>query len=90
MFSDVSNGNGSSVAQTNAVVRKHVYTVTERNEKSFWTKIGVAFQNRDGSYTVRLDAVPINGVLQIRDEDFNARNRDDAQGQGRSRSGGAQ
>ena len=87
MFSDVSNG---SAVQSNAVVRKHVYTVTERNEKSFWTKIGMAFQNRDGSYTVRLDAVPINGVLQIRDEDFNARNRDDAQGNGRSRSGGAQ
>ena len=49
--------------------RKVVYTVTERGEKSFWTRIGAAFSNRDGSMTVRLEAVPVNGVLQIRDED---------------------
>jgi hypothetical protein len=87
MFSNVSNGSSVPVS---AVVRKHVYTVTERNEKSFWTKIGMAFQNRDGSLTVRLDAVPINGVLQIRDEDYGARQRDEGQGHGRSRNGGAQ
>lgn len=49
--------------------RKIVYTVTEKGEKSFWTRIGVAFTNRDGSITARLDAVPVNGVLQIREED---------------------
>ncbi len=88
MFNEMSNG----VAQSSAVVRKHVYSVTERNEKSYWTKIGIAFVNRDGSLTVRLDAHPLNGVLQIRDEDYSARNRDE-QGAGsgaRARSGGAQ
>jgi hypothetical protein len=54
--------------------RKIVYTVTEKGEKSFWTRIGVAFSNRDGSLTVKLDAVPVNGTLQIRDEDFTRRN----------------
>lgn len=54
--------------------RKFVYTVTEKGEKSFWTRIGVAFPNRDGSLTVRLDAVPVNGMLQIRDEEPSRRN----------------
>ncbi len=49
------------------VVRKVVFAVTERGERSFWTRVGAAFTNRDGSLTVRLDAVPINGILQIRD-----------------------
>ena len=47
---------------------KIVYTVVERgNERSFWVRIGVAFTNRDGSMNVKLDAVPVNGTLQIRD-----------------------
>lgn len=59
-----------AVAGTGAIApRKLVYAVTEKGEKSFWTRIGVAFVNRDGSMTVRLDAVPVSGVLQIRDED---------------------
>jgi hypothetical protein len=46
---------------------KTVYAVTERNGKSFWTKVGVAFVNSDGSLNVNLDALPISGKLQIRD-----------------------
>ena len=30
-------------------------------------KIGVGFTNRDGSLSLRLDAVPVNGKLQVRD-----------------------
>ena len=48
---------------------KHVYTFTERGERSFWTRIGAAFVNRDGSVTVRLNALPLNGTLQIRDSE---------------------
>jgi hypothetical protein len=55
-------------------MRKIVYTVTEKGEKSFWTRIGAAFVNRDGSLTVRLDAVPVNGMLQIRDDEPARRN----------------
>lgn len=48
---------------------KIAYTVVERDKdrRPFWVRIGVAFVNRDGSLTVRLDAVPVNGRLQIRD-----------------------
>ncbi len=51
--------------------KKAVYTVIDRGEgeahRAFWVRIGAAFVNRDGSFTVRLDALPVNGVLQIRD-----------------------
>ena len=35
--------------------------------KSFWTKVGAAFTNRDGSIGVQLDCLPLDGklVLQI-------------------------
>lgn len=46
---------------------KIVYTVTERDARSFWTRIGVAFVNRDGSFTLKLDAVPLAGTIQLRD-----------------------
>jgi hypothetical protein len=46
---------------------KVVYTVTEREGRSFWTRIGVAFTNRDGSITMKLDAVPLQGTIQLRD-----------------------
>lgn len=42
------------------------YTVTERGGRTFWTRVGVAFTNRDGSVTVRLDAVPVSGKLCLR------------------------
>jgi hypothetical protein len=53
-----------------------VYAITERGEKSYWTKIGVAFENRDRSITVQLDALPVSGRLQIRTEDT-SRNGDE-------------
>jgi hypothetical protein len=48
---------------------KIAYTVVERNKdgKKFWVRVGAAFVNRDGSLSVRLDAMPVNGELQIRD-----------------------
>ncbi len=46
---------------------KEVLTVVERDGKSYWTKVGAAFQNRDGSWSVVLDAIPVNGRLQIRE-----------------------
>jgi hypothetical protein len=52
-----------------AVIKKIVYAVTEKGERSYWTKIGVAFVNRDGSLSVRLDAMPMNGSMQIREEE---------------------
>jgi hypothetical protein len=47
---------------------KAVFTVVDRGPgKSFWIRVGTGFTNRDGSLTVRLDAIPVNGTLQIRD-----------------------
>ena len=44
-----------------------VYAIVERREKKFWSRIGAAFENQDGSVNVLLDALPLNGELQIRD-----------------------
>jgi len=41
----------------------------KEGEKSFWTRVGVAYVNRDGSLTLKLDALPVSGTLQVRDED---------------------
>ncbi|HZU82736.1 MAG TPA: hypothetical protein VE987_07460 [Polyangiaceae bacterium] len=47
---------------------KVVWTIVERGQgKSFWTRVGVGFVNRDGSMTLKLDAIPINGTLQVRE-----------------------
>lgn len=50
---------------------KYVWMVEDVGEgsdkRSFWTKVGVAFVNRDGSLSVQLSAIPMNGRLQIRD-----------------------
>ena len=48
---------------------KDVYTIIEKEgmEKNFWVKIGAAFENRDGSLTVFLDALPVNGKLHVRE-----------------------
>ena len=47
---------------------KAVYTIVERgNGRRHWLRIGVAFVNRDQSLSVRLDALPCNGQMHIRD-----------------------
>jgi hypothetical protein len=49
---------------------KAVYTVVERpNNRTQWVRIGTAFENRDGSLRVLLDALPVNGTLHIRDSE---------------------
>ena len=50
---------------------KHLWMIETRNkdgrEAEYWTKIGVAFENRDGSYNLELAAVPVSGRLQMRE-----------------------
>lgn len=52
---------------------KHLWMVEDlpatatREAKSFWTKVGVAFENRDGSWNLELSAIPVSGRLQMRD-----------------------
>lgn len=38
-----------------------------REAKSYWTKIGVAFENQDGSFVVDLNAFPMTGRLVLKD-----------------------
>ncbi len=56
------------LTQTESRDYKNVYTISERarDGKKFWHRIGAAFENSDGSLTVLLDALPVNGQLQIR------------------------
>jgi hypothetical protein len=51
---------------------KAVWTIVERGQgngmtKSYWTRVGVGFVNRDGSITLKLDSIPINGTMQVRE-----------------------
>lgn len=47
---------------------KLVYAVVARkNERTVWIRIGRGWANRDGSLHLELDAVPMTGVLQVRD-----------------------
>jgi hypothetical protein len=57
--------------------KKTVFAITERDGKSYWTRIGAAFTNGDGSINVALDALPVSGRLQIReDEEHEGRAQD--------------
>ena len=59
---------------------KVVYTVVERTGSKFWLRLGLAFVNRDGSLSVRLDALPVSGQLVIRDHPAGATPPPDATG----------
>jgi hypothetical protein len=36
-----------------------------KGEQSFWNRIGVAWSNRDGGFTVQLDSVPLDGRIVL-------------------------
>jgi hypothetical protein len=46
---------------------KIAYVVTQRGTNKYWTRVGVAFVNRDGSINVKLEAVPVSGEIHVRD-----------------------
>jgi len=69
-------GHGASETPTarDAKTMKVVYAVTERGGRSYWTRVGVGYENRDGSLNLKLDAIPVNGTLQVREwEPFDRR-----------------
>lgn len=53
-------------------IHRVAWTVSTTGEgekaKDFWTRIGRSFLNKDGSETILLDALPINGKLILRDK----------------------
>ena len=47
---------------------KVLWMITERGDRSFWTRIGVGNVNRDGSINLTIDAMPLRGAqIQLRD-----------------------
>ena len=51
---------------------KQLVAAVERGDKTYWNRIGVAFENRDGSYNLRFDYIPArmaDTTIQIRDFD---------------------
>jgi hypothetical protein len=36
-----------------------------KDDQSFWDRIGVAWSNRDGGFTVQLHAVPLDGRIVL-------------------------
>jgi hypothetical protein len=46
-----------------------IYDAKTEGERSRWVRIGVAFDNKDGSLNVLLDALPLSGRLHIRERE---------------------
>ena len=42
---------------------------TKDEKKTYWRSLGIAYENRDGSINLYLDALPLNGKLQVREWD---------------------
>jgi hypothetical protein len=65
------NRNENSRNRSDTKPYKVVYGIVQREgmEKSFWTRIGAAFENRDGSVNMKLDFLPASAetTLQIRE-----------------------
>jgi hypothetical protein len=52
---------------------KQLVAAVQRGEKSWWTKIGVAFQNRDGSWNLRFDFIPTSSETTIQLREFESK-----------------
>jgi hypothetical protein len=60
---------------------KQLVAAIERGEgddkKTYWTRIGVAFENRDGSWNLRFDFFPARpGETTVQLRDFDAKDKD--------------
>ncbi len=65
-------GGQKGVTMRESITMKDVFAISEKevgseNGKERWTRIGIGFVNRDNSINVVLDALPLNGRLQIRE-----------------------
>jgi hypothetical protein len=50
---------------------KQIVGAVKRDGRTFWNRIGTAFENRDGSWNIKLDYMPTSfeTTLQMRDID---------------------
>ncbi len=46
---------------------KVIWALSERGARTVRTRVGVAWENADGSLSARLEAVPLSGRLEVRD-----------------------
>jgi hypothetical protein len=46
---------------------KICYQINQSSGKSYFNRIGVAFVNKNGSINVKLNSLPLNGEIHIRD-----------------------
>ena len=44
---------------------KQLVAAVNRGDATFWTRIGVAFENRDGSWTLKFDVLPTSAATTI-------------------------
>jgi hypothetical protein len=49
--------------------KKVLCPVSGANNKTYWLRMGTAHVNKDNSINLYLDAIPLNGKLQVRDWD---------------------
>jgi len=60
---------------------KQLVAAIERGEgdgkKTYWTRIGVAFENRDGSWNLRFDFIPARpGETTVQLRDFDTKDKE--------------
>ena len=54
----------TSTSNTSKKPALYAYQVCEPgNGKSFWTRIGAAWLNKDGGFSLQLDSVPLDGRI---------------------------
>jgi hypothetical protein len=60
---------GTQTKENTMSTKKHtIYVInTAENGKSYWNRAGVAFENKDGSFTFKLDILP-QTKFQLREE----------------------
>ena len=53
---------------TESKAPSHVaYAVREGKDKSFWTRIGAAWQHKDGKgFNIQIESVPLDGRITLR------------------------
>ena len=55
---------------------KQIFLIVQGNgDKNYWKNVGVAFENKDGSLSLKIDFLP-NLTLQVRDRDEQERDGD--------------
>jgi hypothetical protein len=63
---------------------KIIWMISEKGDRTFWTKIGIGNVNKDGSITLHLDAIP-TGTSKLQLRDYSPRENDQGDGRERNR-----